>query len=453
MQSVFPHCLKRATILLLLLICTAYGAAFAQGNLPELSSRRLLNDLQVTVAHTRNSGDAVTMGLVLRYGSAFDPEGKGGLAYLVSRMLMKATTDRSAEDIQSELEYLGASVEVSCDWDGMRILLRAPTASFERSLLLFYQIVGEAHFEEEDFAAVKQSILEELQKPPDPRKRIHDQLEAVLFQGTTYARPLMGTTESVNALTMGDVRYFYRRFFSPNQAALGIVGNIDPTTAHPRIARIWGVWVRSDEIPFTFTRPKSLAGMEVYAENDPGSPAAQFIIGGMFPRHEDPEYVNALLAIRILQERLNRLLPTSLLTVGAEGRRLASPFYIQGQAAAEQALDQVRDIHAVINEMKQSPVTDEELAAAQRQLTQEFSERLGIVDGLCNILLDAELYRLGSNYISFFLDRVKRSDANVIQKAVNSWVLAGGEVFLIRGPIPVLKTGLESLGTVRPLAP
>ena len=452
MRSVLPHYWQRATIFLFL-FCTTCGMALAQGNLPELSSKRLLNDLNVTVARTQNFGDTMTMGLVLRYGSTFDPEGKGGLAYLVSQMLMKATTDRSAADIQSELEYLGASVEVNCDWDGIRILLRAPTASFERSLLLFYQIVGEAHFEEEDFDAVKQSIIEELQKPPDPRKRIHDQLEAVLFQGTTYARPLMGTTESVSALTMGDVRYFYRRFFSPNQAALEIVGNIDPVMAHPRIARIWGVWVRNDEIPFAFTRPRSPAGMEIYAENDPGSPAAQFIIGGMFPRHEDPEYVNALLAIRILQERLNRLLPTSLLTVGAEGRRLASPFYIQGQAAAEQALDQVRDIHAVIDEMKQSSVTDEELAAAQRQLTREFNERLGTADGLCNVLLDAELYRLGSNYISFFLDRVQRNDAAMVQKAVNSWVLAGGQVFLIRGPIPVLRNGLENLGTVRPLAP
>ncbi|MDR0842615.1 MAG: insulinase family protein [Acidobacteriota bacterium] len=456
MRSVFLYCFRRATILLLLVglsILAGSATGAAQDNVPALSGKRLLNDLQVTVAQTRNFGDAMTMGLVLRYGSAFDPEGKGGLAHLVSRMLLKATTDRTAKDIQAELEYLGASVEVGCDWDGIRLVLHAPAASFERALLLFYQIVGDARFEDADFEAVRQSILDELQKPPDPRQRIHDQMEAVLFQGTTYARPLMGTVESVSDLTMGDVRYFYRRFFSPNQAALEIVGDIDPVAAHQRIARIWGVWVRSDEIPFTFTRPKSPAGREVYAENDQGSPAAQFIIGGMFPRHEDPEYVNALLAIRVLQERLNKLLPTSLLTVRAEGRRLASPFYIQGQAAAEQALEQVRGIHSVIDDMKQSPVTDDELAAAQRQLTQEFNERLGTADGLCGVLLDAELYRLGSNYASFFLDRVKRSDAAVVQRAVSSWVLSGGEVFLIRGPIPVLKTGLESLGTVRPLAP
>ncbi|MDR1727845.1 MAG: insulinase family protein [Acidobacteriota bacterium] len=441
----------------LLLLVSAVGAAgvqgAAQGDTPALSGKRLLNDLQVTVAHSKDFGDAMALGLVLRYGSAFDPEGKGGLAHLVSRMLMKATEDRSAADIQSELEYLGASVEVRCDWDGVRILLHAPVASFERASLLLYQIVGEARFEEDDFAAAKQSVLDELQAPPDPRQRIRSQFEAILFQGTTYARPLMGTAESVGALTLGDVRYFYRRFFSPNQAALEVVGDIDPATAHPRIARIWGVWVRNDEVPFTFTRPKSPAGREVYAENDPGSPAAQFVIGGMFPRHEDPEYVNALLAIRILEDRINQILPTSLLTVGAEGRRLASPFYIQGQAAAEQAIEQVRAIHAAIDEMKQSPVTEEELAVARRRLTDEFAGRLGTASGMCGVLLDAELYRLGSDYAGFFLDRVRRSDAAAVQRAANSWVLPGGEVLLIRGPIPVLRGGLEGMGAVRPLAP
>jgi hypothetical protein len=47
-----------------------------------------------------------------------------------------------------------------------------------------------------------------------------------------------------------------------------------------------------------------------------------------------------MLAVRILQDRLTQALPTSLLTVAAEGRRLQGPFYIQGQAAADQAIDE-----------------------------------------------------------------------------------------------------------------
>ena len=134
-----------------------------------------------------------TIGLVVRYGSAFDPAEKGGVAYLLSRMFLKATADKSLKDIQGELEYLGATVEVSCDWDGFRFLLTGPVSKLERSLLFLYQIVGEARFEEADFAAIKQSLLEDFQKSPDPRKRIHDQLERSLFSGTTYGRSMIGS--------------------------------------------------------------------------------------------------------------------------------------------------------------------------------------------------------------------------------------------------------------------
>ena len=425
----------------------------AQNAVPDINTGRLLNDLQVTVAQTKQSGNSMTIGLVLRYGAAFDPEEKGGLTHIVTRMLMKATADRSARDIRAELERLNASIDISFDWDGIRVLLRGQSAGFERALLLLYQIVCEARFEEADFNLEKQSILDELKRPPDPRRRIQKQFESTLFRGTTYDRPLEGTTESVSAITLGDVRYHYRRFFSPNQAALKIVGNIEPAAAQRRVARIWGLWVRNDEIPFTFTRTRNIEGREIYVENDRESPAAQFILGGMFPRHEDPDYFNVLVAARILEDRINKLMPTSLLTVAAEGRRLASPFYIQGQAAVDQVLDQISDTLAVIAEMKHTSATNEEIDAARQKMSDEFYSKLGTTDGLCNILLDAELYRLGSNYISFFLDRVRRSDADAVRKAADMWFFPEGEVILIRGSLPLLKTGLDRLGTIQLLAP
>ena len=65
--------------------------------LPELSSKRLLNDLHVTVASTPRLGDSMTIGLVLRYGAAFDPADKSGLSNLVSRMFLRATAGKTSK--------------------------------------------------------------------------------------------------------------------------------------------------------------------------------------------------------------------------------------------------------------------------------------------------------------------------------------------------------------------
>ena len=439
--------------LLPILLSGALGMAQNAAPLPRIFSKRLMNDLQVTVASSPNLGEVATIGLVVRYGAAFDPAGKGGVAYLLSRMFLKATEDKSGNDIQQELEYLGATVDVSCDWDGIRFLLTAPVSKLERSLLFLYQVVGEAKLEETEFAAIKQSLLEDFQKSPDPRKRIHEQLESFLFSGTTYGRPLTGSAESVSAITLGDIRFFYRKFISPGQAALQIVANVEGESLFQRVGRIWGVWVRNDEVPFTFTQPRDLAGRKVYFEDDPDSPAAQFIIGGLFPRREDSDYVNALLASRVLQERLTKLLPTSLVTVGSEGRRLVSPFYVQGQAAAEQAVPQIQAIQGAVDRMKTDPISKEELDAARQQLMLEFNRELGSGSGLCNMLLDAELYRLGSNYPAYFLDRIKKCDEEAIKQAANSWIYPGGELVLIRGPLAALKSQLSLLGSFEQIAP
>jgi zinc protease len=434
-------------------LCCVSVAAQENIQLPELHSKRLLNDLQVLVASTPYLGDKMTIGLVVRYGAAFDPADKGGLANLVARMLMKASAERTAKDIQTELAYLEATMDVQCDWDGFRIFLRGKSSTAERALLLLYQIIGEAQFNEPDFAAEKQSILANLQKLPDPRKQLYTQFKNALFSGTNNGRPIEGTPKSLAAITVGDVRYFYRRFFNPGQASLIIVGDLPSSDLMQRTSRIWGVWVRAEDIPPTFRQPMKPAGRQIYFDDDPSSPAAQFIIGNFFPDREDPAYSNSLVAAQILQERLTKLLPTSLLTVGYEGRSQFSPFYIQGQAAADQAVEQIRQIEGAVEELKSNAASKEELQNARKQLIDGFSRDLGSTDGLCNKLVDSELYKLGVNYLTGYPDQIRRCDSDAVMRAAKDYLFPDGEILVIRGPADTLKRDLSPLGTLQKVAP
>jgi zinc protease len=415
--------------------------------LPELNTKRLLNDLHITVVPTPNFGENMTIGLVLRYGASFDPAEKGGMANLASRMFLRATGDKTAKGIQDELASLGATIEVQADWDGIRFVMTGQSSKYERSLLLLYQVVAEALFTDADFNVVKNSILSELRKAPDPRQRIHSQFEKALFSGTTYGRPIEGDVRTVSAITLGDLRYFYRKFFSPGQAALVVVGNVSAPTVFQRTGRIWGIWVRNDDVPFTFPAPRNPASKQIFLEDDPGSSASQFIMGNLFPRREDPAFTGALLAAHIFQERMTKLLPTSLVTVGYDGRRLSSPFYVQGQAAADQTLDQLQKMREAAEGMKNTPVSDEELDAAQRKVIEDFNRDLSTTAGICRVVLDSELYRLGNNYAVVFPDQIRRCDPDTVKNAASTWIFPGGEILLVRGPAATLKSALETLGS------
>ncbi len=427
--------------------------AQAQPVLPELTFKRLLNDLQITVASTPYLGDHMTISLVLRYGATYDPADKGGLARLLSRMFMKATIDKSLKDIQEELDSLGATIEVKCDWDSFRFELNGSSAKFERSLLILYQVMCEAQFNPDDFASVKAEILKDLEKPEDPRQRTRAQLEKVLYKGTTYGRPLDGTPASVKNITLGDVRVFYNRHFSPNASSLVVIGAAPPEQVVQKAARIWGVWVRKDEIPFTFLPPVKPTAREMFVDDDPSSPAAQFILGTLWPRRDDPVYYPAVISARILQERLTKALPTSLLTVHTEGRRMSGPIYIQGQAAANESSSEIQKILQIVEELKSSPLTQEEVAQAEKGWIEEFNKEQTSTAGVCNSIVESELYRLGTNYSATFQDLVRHNGIDDVKEAAKEWIFAGGVIIVVRGPAAVLKPALEPLGSSRQLSP
>ncbi len=419
--------------------------------LPSLASASLLNDLQARVAVTPYLGDGMTIGLVLRYGSAFDPAAKSGEAYLTSRLFSRATLDRTEKDIQDEMNYLHASLEVICDWDGIRLLMRGSSATYERCLLLLYQIVCEAKFNEDDFAKVKGELLQQLQSPEDPRQRIRRQFESELFRGTTYARYLRGTPASVQNIQVGDVRYFYRHFFSPGEASLVVVGNVPAEIVLQKITRIWGIWIRTDDTPATFLPPVTPAGRNIFLEDDPTSPAAQYILGNLGPNREEPMYYSDMIALRLLQMRLTQALPASRVTVADEARRMAGPFYIQGQAAAEQAGAEIGKIVDTVEAFKESQINADEVTRVQNSWIAEFAKSIHTTDGICNTLLDAELYRLGTNYLATFPDFVRRCDPSTVKEAAKRLFFPGGLILIVRGPSTVLHQQLEVLGSVQPL--
>jgi zinc protease len=451
--------MKRLGILLALVFLGAGGLVPRRGsaqniqNLPDFSYRRLLNDLQVVVASTPGAGDNMAIGLVLRYGAVYDPVGKGGLANLVCRMFLKSTTDKTQKEIQEEIDYLGASVEIGADWDGIRVLMRGQSSKFERALLLVYQLICEAQFNEEDLAKVKSEILEEMEKPEDPRQRIRTRFESVLFRGTSYGRALRGSKATLQNITIGDVRYFYRRYFSAAAASLVFVGPTPAPLVLQKIGRIWGVWVRQEAIPFTFVPPRPPASRTVFLQDDPASPAAQFLLGNLWPKREDPSYYPGVMAVRLLQERLTKVLPTSLLTAWIEGRRLPGPFCIQGQAAADQAVGEIQKVLDVVQSYVQSPAPAAELAEWQERWINEFHAGLATADGLCRAILDEELYRLGANYVGNFAELVRRYDANAVRNASKELIFPGGVVILVRGPAATLRAGLEALGPLEQLSP
>ncbi len=112
-------------------------------------------------------------------------------------------------------------------------------------------------------------------------------------------------------------------------------------------------------------------------------------------------------------------------------------------------IGEIAKIMDAVDSFKDSVVSAEEATKAQDQWIEEFSKAIGSTEGICSALLDAELYRLGVNYLATFPDFVRRSDPSMIKDAAKRSFFPNGLILLVRGPAAILQPQLEVLGTVQ----
>ncbi len=87
----------------------------------------------------------VSIHLILPYGAETDPPGKAGLADLAGEMLTLGTRRRSAVQIASEVDGLGASLSVHAGWDATVLHLQGLQEDLDRLLELCSETVQSLH--------------------------------------------------------------------------------------------------------------------------------------------------------------------------------------------------------------------------------------------------------------------------------------------------------------------
>ena len=107
---------------------------------PPFQVKTLSNGMQViTVAH--HEQPAVTMRMLVRAGAAQDPEGKGGLAELVAKLLDQGTTTRSAQQVADQIDSIGGAMGTGSGTDLTFVNAVVMKDSFAVAMDLIHDVV------------------------------------------------------------------------------------------------------------------------------------------------------------------------------------------------------------------------------------------------------------------------------------------------------------------------
>lgn len=195
---------------------------------------RLLTE---SMPHVRS----ISIGVWLTRGSRHEPEEWSGIAHFVEHMLFKGTATRSAEDIAQAIDSIGGQLDAFTAKEYASYYIKVLDEHLPLALDILSDIVLNPAFDREDIEREKKVILEEIKMVEDtPDDLVHELFTQSLWEGHALGRPILGTKETVEALTQDALRDYFRRVYRASNFVVSAVGNLDHARVRELVERAFG---------------------------------------------------------------------------------------------------------------------------------------------------------------------------------------------------------------------
>ena len=170
---------------------------------------------------------SVSVGVWLTRGSRHEPQEHGGIAHFVEHMLFKGTATRSAEDIAQEVDSLGGHLDAFTSKEYAGYYIKVLDDHLPKALDVLSDLVLNPAFDSDDVEKEKKVILEEIKMVEDtPDDLVHELFTQSFWADHPLGRPILGTPESVEALTPSVLRRYFEGTYTAPHLVIVAVGNV-----------------------------------------------------------------------------------------------------------------------------------------------------------------------------------------------------------------------------------
>ena len=168
--------------------------------------------------------------LLFAAGSAHDPQGKEGLAALTAAMVASAgSRERKIDEVTKALFPLAGSFTEQTDKEMTTFTGSTHKDNWNSFMAIAMPLLVDPGFREEDFRRLKDAQRNALVldlKDNNEEEFGKERLQANVFAGTPYGHPVLGTVKGLDAITLDDVKAFYRQAYAQGAVRVGISGDV-----------------------------------------------------------------------------------------------------------------------------------------------------------------------------------------------------------------------------------
>ena len=347
-----------------------------QGLPPNYFYHQLPNGIEM-VGQYMPSLSSTTFGFQLDAAVIHEPENKEGLAHLFEYMLFQGTKKKDARALNEAFETLGARKGASTGWESAQVWAQLVHTKFDATLNLIHELLLTPTFPQDEMDQMRNIILQEIRRRDDePMSRIFELVRANFYKGTSLARLLLGSNESVNSLLRNDLQEFWKARYQPNNVLFAIAGKFDWDHVVEKTQTLFSDWTgQATPSPRQEVHP----GNSVALEFQEGK---QEHIGMMFPfpNYVDPDYYAAMVISEILGGSMASRLFVEVrekrglvygVSAGLAANKATGSMRIYAGTTPEQGHECLQVIVNELRKLEQEGITADELERAKVQLKSE----------------------------------------------------------------------------------
>ena len=351
-----------------------------------------------------------------------------GVSSILSEMIGNGTQSISKEDFIEEVDFMGASLNIT----GSGAFAGSLKRYFPRVLELMAQAVLEPLFTQEEFDNQKNLIKESLKTSEKDVSTAANRVQNFITYGANHPNGEFVSQESLDKASFNDAVDFYNNFSSPNNAYLVILGDIEFEEIKSKVTELFSSWESKEVVANSFPEPKNPDETEVIFVDMPnGVQSVVTVINTIDFNKKEADYFPALVATRILGgggagRLFNNLREDKGWTYGSYSS-ISESYKTKGLILAQaQVKNEVTDSAAVellveLDKMRNKLVTDEELTSTKAKYTGNFVMSLENPATIAGFARNIITQDLPENYYNSFLENINNVTKQDVQNAAQKY--------------------------------
>ncbi|HEY0050955.1 MAG TPA: pitrilysin family protein [Pyrinomonadaceae bacterium] len=432
-----------------------YGDA-PEVKIPAIWEQKLSNGLRILGIENAEV-PLVQFEIVIDGGQFLENINKVGVSNLTARMMTQGTLRKTPQELEEAIQQLGATINVIAGTEDVRISVNTLARNYEPTLALVEEILFEPRWDAKEFDLVKQSTISQIrQQEANPNAVAQNNFNLLIYgKDNIRSRNILGTIESVNSITLDDLKAFYNKNFSPSVARMHVVGALDKASITKSLNGINKNWKsKKVEIP-EYKTPSAPAKSQIYFYDVPDAKQSVIRFGYPALAQTDKDFYPATIMNYILgggsfaSQLTQQLRETKGYTYGISsnfsGTKSPGAFAIASGVRSNVTLESAQLIKSILQDYPKN-YSENDLETTKSFLIKSNARAFETAGAKLNMLENISKYGWRYDYVKDREQIVKAMSVQQIKDLSQKYLNADKMIWLVVGDAKTQLPRLKELG-------